>query len=53
MIVHVALFLESIGGSIDYEPWLRPVIGRQGMLRIAGNRNTPINRKKKWQNAHP
>ncbi|MBQ2290739.1 MAG: hypothetical protein II248_01010 [Paludibacteraceae bacterium] len=32
MIVHVALFLESIGGSIDYEHWLRPVIGRTGYV---------------------
>ena len=30
MIVHVASFLESIGGSIDEEHWLRPITGRTG-----------------------
>ena len=30
MIVHVASFLESIGGSIDAEHWLRPIPGRTG-----------------------
>ena len=30
MIVHVASFLESIGGSIDSEHWLRPIPGRTG-----------------------
>ena len=30
MIVHVASFLESIGGSIDEEHWLRPIPGRTG-----------------------
>ena len=30
MIVHVASFLESIGGSIDEEHWLRPIPGRPG-----------------------
>ena len=30
MIVHVASFLESIGGSIDSEHWLRPIPGRIG-----------------------
>ena len=30
MIVHVASFLESIGGSIDKEHYLRPIPGRTG-----------------------
>ena len=30
MIVHVASFLESIGGSIDKEHYLRPIPGRVG-----------------------
>ena len=30
MIVHVASFLESIGGSIDKDHWLRPIPGRTG-----------------------
>ena len=30
MIVHVASFLESVGGSIDSEHWLRPIPGRTG-----------------------
>ena len=30
MIVHVASFLESIGGSIDADHWLRPIPGRTG-----------------------
>ena len=30
MIVHVASFLESIGGSIDKEHYLRPIPGRAG-----------------------
>ena len=30
MIVHVASFLESIGGSIDKDHYLRPIPGRTG-----------------------
>lgn len=30
MIVHVASFLESLGGSIDREHYLRPIPGRTG-----------------------
>ena len=30
MIVHVASFLESIGGSIDKDHYLRPIPGRPG-----------------------
>ena len=30
MIVHVASFLESIGGSIDKDHYLRPIPGRVG-----------------------
>ena len=30
MIVHVASFLESLGGSIDKEHYLRPIPGRVG-----------------------
>ena len=30
MIVHIASFLESIGGSIDKEHYLRPIPGRTG-----------------------
>ncbi|MBQ5388338.1 MAG: hypothetical protein IIU55_04605 [Paludibacteraceae bacterium] len=30
MIVHVASFLESLGGSIDKEYYLRPIPGRPG-----------------------
>ena len=30
MIVHVASFLESIGGSIDNDHYLRPIPGRTG-----------------------
>ena len=30
MIVHVASFLESIGGSIDKDHYLRPIPGRLG-----------------------
>ena len=30
MIVHVASFLESIGGSIDKDHYLRPIPGRIG-----------------------
>ena len=30
MIVHVASLLESIGGSIDKDHWLRPIPGRTG-----------------------
>ena len=30
MIVHVASFLESIGGSIDKDHYLRPLPGRPG-----------------------
>ena len=30
MIVHVASFLESIGGSIDKDHYLRPIPGRAG-----------------------
>ena len=30
MIVHVASFLESIGGSIDNDHYLRPIPGRRG-----------------------
>ena len=51
MIVHVASFLESIGGSIDADHWFAQSQVEQGTLRIAGNHNTLKNRKKKWQNA--
>ena len=30
MIVHVASFLESLGGSIDNDHYLRPIPGRTG-----------------------
>ena len=30
MIVHVASFLESVGGSIDKDHYLRPIPGRAG-----------------------
>lgn len=30
MIVHVATFLESCGGTIDKDHWLRPIPGRIG-----------------------
>lgn len=30
MVVHVASFLESLGGSIDKEHYLRPIPGRVG-----------------------
>jgi hypothetical protein len=30
MIVHVAAFLESLGGSIDKDHYLRPIPGRTG-----------------------
>ena len=32
MIVHVASFLESIGGSIDKDHYLRPIPGRTGWV---------------------
>ena len=44
MIVHVASFLESIGGSIDNDHYLRPIPGRTGWAAYC---RKPVYSKKK------
>ena len=52
MIVHVASFLESIGGSIDEDHWLRPIPGRKGYAAYC--RKPQYSKKQKQKMAeHP
>lgn len=47
MIVHVASFLASVGGSIDSEKYLRPIPGRPGYAAICKKPTYSAKLKKK------
>ena len=46
MIVHVASFLESIGGSIDKDHYLRPIPGRLGYAAYCHKPDYSQNKRK-------
>ena len=46
MIVHVASFLESIGGSIDKDHYLRPIPGRLGYAAYCHKPDYSKNKRK-------